>query len=35
MSSNSGKPREDGNRRPTPAPFNNPFAALQGVVNKK
>ncbi len=30
-----GKPRDEGNRRPSQSPFNNPFAALQGVVNKK
>jgi uncharacterized protein len=30
-----GKPRDDGNRRPAQSPFNNPFAALQGITNKK
>lgn len=30
-----GKPRDEGSRRPAQSPFNNPFAALQGVVNKK
>jgi uncharacterized protein len=30
-----GKPRDEGNRRPAQSPFNNPFAALQGTINKK
>jgi uncharacterized protein len=30
-----GKGRDEGARRPGAAPFNNPFAALQGFTNKK
>lgn len=29
-----GKPRDDGSRRPQQNPFNNPFAALQGLTKK-